>query len=83
MSRVDAYEVEEIGLEGRWMRCRRCGRSWEGFSDTFQGSWRCPGEPHDGSTQPNHAARKTHRPEPRTVVPVTPAIRRSQCYPAR
>ena len=64
MSLVDTYEVEEIGLEVTWMRCRRCGRSWEVFKDNFQGSWRCPGEPHDGFGQGGDVPMSppTHRP---------------------
>jgi hypothetical protein len=47
MSQTDTYEVEDIGVEVMWLRCRRCGRSWKVFDGTAWGRWRCPGEPHD------------------------------------
>jgi hypothetical protein len=47
MSLTDTYEVEDIGVEAMWLRCRRCGRTWKVYDATPRGSWRCPGEPHD------------------------------------
>jgi len=47
MSLTDTYEVEDIGVEVMWLRCRRCGRTWKVYDGTPRGSWRCPGEPHD------------------------------------
>ena len=47
MNLTDTYEVEDIGTETLWVRCRRCGRVWEVFEETPRGWWRCPGEPHE------------------------------------
>ncbi len=47
MSLTGTYEVEDIGAERLWVRCRQCGRMWELFAETQRGWWRCPAEPHD------------------------------------
>jgi hypothetical protein len=43
VSLTDTYEVEEIGCESMWLRCRQCGHTWRVFDGK---SWRCPAE-HD------------------------------------
>lgn len=47
MSLTDTYEVEDIGAETMWLRCRQCGHTWRVFDGTVRASWRCPNEPHD------------------------------------
>ena len=51
MSITDTYEVEDIGTETVWVRCRRCGRMWGVFDEAQRGWWRCPWEPHDRNEQ--------------------------------
>jgi hypothetical protein len=46
MSVADTYEVEQLGYGVLWLRCRRCGRIWDAIEGLYEGSWRCPSEPH-------------------------------------
>ena len=49
----DTYEVEDIGVEMTWLRCRRCGHTWRVFDGSSRGSWRCPHEPHTARDAPS------------------------------
>jgi hypothetical protein len=66
MSLTDTYEVEDIGVEVTWLRCRRCGLTWRVFDGPSRASWRCPAEPHDAGHIPKL---RSHR---RVSVPSSP-----------
>jgi hypothetical protein len=52
VSLTDTYEVEEIGCDTMWLRCRQCGHTWRLLDGK---SWRCPVEDrHD-----DHSADRT------------------------
>jgi hypothetical protein len=49
VSVTDTYEVEEIGGETMWLRCRQCGHTWRLLDGK---SWRCPAEDRHDDQQP-------------------------------
>ena len=53
MALTDSYEVEDIGVEVLWLRCRRCGQTWRVFDGPSRASWRCPDEPHNANHIPS------------------------------
>ena len=49
VSVTDTYEVEAIGYETMWLRCRQCGHTWRLLDGK---TWRCPAEDRHDDRQP-------------------------------